>query len=235
MSIKYLNGDRYGERWNPDLDYGNEYVCVHFRINAKGYEYLSFRFTEEEKIAFDKELVEIFTSLGWECKERELYGACQTWHNEKSHLYLHPQDFSGEVLKNDIKAIAKALENNSTFVLRWVDLYETVFDMTDEEYEMILSKKDEEIRNTVLEVCKTTRSNKFCYANDVVRVLSEKFRVRRIGEEDGRTYGIGQSGRHIAGIIHMLENMGYLVSARKGELIRTINKTEQKKKKLYID
>ena len=43
MSIKYhdnMNGVQYGEdhmltdNWNPNMDYGNEYVRVYFRIDT---------------------------------------------------------------------------------------------------------------------------------------------------------------------------------------------------------
>ena len=244
MCIKYSDcskGYVYGSdgkqanNWNPDLNYGNEYVDVHFRIDTKGYEYPSFMLTEEDRTAFDSELRNIFTALGWKCKNEAYNGHCAEWYNGKSRLYLHPQDFSGEVLKNDIKAIAEALTTATTFKLRWIDLYSTVYDMTDEEYTEILATKNDEIKSAILDVCKTTRTTKFCYVEEVVRVLSHRFRLRRIGENDGRNYGIGQTGKHIAKIINSLVSEGYLVSAGDRELVRTINKAEQKKAKLFID
>lgn len=156
MAIKYQQngiGNEYGadhqltNNWNPDKDYGNEYVNVYFRMETKGYEYPSFSFTEEDRKDFDLELEAVFTSLGWKCEEGAYGGSCATWYKEKQHLYLHPQNFSGEVLKNEVKQIAEALEKHNTFYLRWVDLYETVYDMTDQEYEEILSAKDEDIKN----------------------------------------------------------------------------------------
>ena len=47
--IKYhdnINGVQYGadhiltNNWNPDCDYGNEYVNIHFRIETNGYGYI---------------------------------------------------------------------------------------------------------------------------------------------------------------------------------------------------
>ena len=35
-----------GIDWNPDADYGNEYVSVHFRLETNGYSYPSFQFSE---------------------------------------------------------------------------------------------------------------------------------------------------------------------------------------------
>lgn len=245
MAIKYHQngmGNEYGadhqltNNWNPDEDYGNEYVNAYFRMETKGYGYPSFSFTEKDRKAFDLEVTEVFTSLGWKCEEKAYGGSCATWYKGKQHLYLHPQDFSGEVLKNEVKHIAEALEKRNTFYLRWVDLYETVYDMTDQEYEEILSAKDEEIKKSLLENSKTTRTSKYYYAFDVARSLANKFRLSRLGDNDGRNYGTGQTIKHILGVVQCLIDEGYLVSAVKNGilLIRTINKTEQKKRKLFV-
>lgn len=239
MSIKYHQngiGNEYGEdhqltnNWNPDLDYGGEYVNVYFRMETKGYGYPSFSFTEEDRKAFNLELAEVFVSLGWKCEEKAHNGSCAIWTKGKQHLYLHPQDFSGEVWKNEVKQIAEALERRNTFYLRWVDLYETVYDMTNEEYESALSQKDEEIKKAILKNCKTTRTNKYYYACDVIRGFSDRFGIKQIGKEKYSGIVI----LHIRKIIETLIAEGYLVAARDNELIRTINKTEQKQKKLFV-
>lgn len=246
MGIKYHQngtGQEYGadhkltNNWNPDLNYGNEYAKVYFRMETKGYSYPSFSFTAENKEAFESEIVKVFTSLGWTCKENAFNGVCSTWCKGNSHLYLHPQNFSGEVLKNEIKSVAEALKSNNTFYLRWVDLYDTVYDITDNEYEEILSSKDNEMKQTILERSKTKRTNQFYNVDNVVRVVSDDFRLARIGNDDGEHYGFGQTGKHILKLIHSLIEDGYLVSCldeHETLLIRTINKTEQKKKKLFV-
>jgi len=239
MSIKYHQngiGNEYGSdhtltnNWNSSCNYGNEYVNVHFRIETKGYDYPSFCFTEEDRNAFDTELAKVFNALGWKCEEEVYNGNCSTWTKGKQHLYLHPQDFSGEVLKNEVKQIAEALEKNDTFYLRWVDLYETVYDITDAEYEEFLSSIKEQIRNAILKNCKTTRTNKYCYSSDIIRFISNKFGIKRIGKE--KCSGIIMP--YIWKIMESLIEEGYLVAAKENELVRTINKTEQKQKKLFV-
>ena len=139
-------------------------------------------------------------------------------------------------MKNEVKKIAEALEKRNTFYLRWVDLYETVYDMTDLEYAEILSQKNEDIKKSLLECSKTTRTSKYYYAFDVARGLANKFRLARIGDNDGRNYGTGQTINYILSIVQCLIDEGYLVSAVKNDnlLIRTINRTEQKKRKLFV-
>lgn len=92
MAIKYHQngtGNEYGvdhqltNNWNPDEDYGNEYVNVYFRMETKGYKYPSFSFTEEDRNAFDSEVTEVFASLGWKCEEKACGGSCATWYKGK--------------------------------------------------------------------------------------------------------------------------------------------------------
>jgi len=93
-NIKYhLNGagNEYGEdhtltnNWNPNINYGNEYVNVYFRIDAAYYQYQFTGYTEEDQREFDKEVAEIFQRLGWTVKERDSFGSCMTAHNGKQH------------------------------------------------------------------------------------------------------------------------------------------------------
>lgn len=51
-----------------------------------------------------------------------------------------------------------------------------------------------------------------------------------------KDYGTGQTIKHILGVVQCLIDEGYLVSVVKNDilLIRTINKTEQKKRKLFV-
>ncbi len=248
MSIKYSDcseGYKYGpdghqlNNWDPDKDYGNEYVQVHFRIETKGYGAPSFIFTPEDRAAFDADLVEVFTKLGWECKEKAYKGSTATWIHGKSHLYLHPQDFSGEVLKNEIKTVAEALEKNKSFCLRWVDLYKTVYEMTDEEYKLILEAKREEITRDLLEAGKTKRHYLYHDKGALVNNIAARFGIPRIDDINKLSYFRFMNPvltDYIGNILHSLIEKGYMVSPNSPDdhLVRTINKTEQKKKKLYI-
>lgn len=242
-NIKYHQnglGNEYGEdntltnNWNPEVNYGNEYSNVHFRIEANYYKYPYNNYTEYDKKAFYMEAKKVLEPLGWKLEKDAEEWNCTYIVNGKSRLYLHPQDFSGEVLKNDIKVIAEALQNQDAFYLEWVDLYNTVYDISNSEYEKYLNGKDEEIRKDLFANFGTTRMNKFYYAFDVCRGLSEKYRLRRVGLNDGRNYGSGQTIEHIEKIIEEMIAEGLLIGSENNgnKLVRSLNKTEQKKLKI---
>lgn len=243
--IKYhQNGvaPEYGEdhqltnNWNPDAEYNNEYVNVYFRIEAKNYQYPSFSFTEEDNIVFYNEVKSALMPLGWNMKDGSDRWYCGDVIKGKQTLYLHPQNFSGEILKNEVKQIAESLEKHNTFSIRWVDLYDTVCDITDDEYKKYLCTKDDEIRRILFQSCSTNRVNQYLYTFDVCRGIADKVSLRRLGLNDGRNSGGGQTLDYIQGVIEKMVDEGFLVAKKINEniCVRSINKTEQKKLKLKI-
>ena len=248
MGIKYhdnMNPPRFGpdytlsDNWNPDADYGNEYVEVHFRIHAPAYyqgAYLGF--TPEQRDSFFSEATAVFQSFGWNVIASDISGGCPEAARGKEHLYLHPQDFSGEMLKREVKPVAEALAQHESFHLEWVDLYKTVYDMTDEAYFAYLRGQNEKIRAEILSESQTTRRYCFFRGYDVACAVASKVKLIRVGEEDGRySRGAGKTANYVVSLIPGLVKEGYLVSAvaKDGSrMIRTINKTEQRQRKLKI-
>lgn len=246
MSIKYhdnINGIQYGadhkltDNWNPNGDYkDSEYCKVYFRIECPAYmqgEYPCNFDDDKDRVSFRKEVRAILENLGWYFSSDY---SCEPAKG-KSHLYIHPQNISGEMLKKEVRQLAEAFENNQTFYLRWVDIYDTVFDITDEEYNTYLETKKEEIINLVLKSSVTKRTNKYFYIYNVAKFVADKIRLIRIGDNDGRNYGVGYTAKYIIEVIDRLVKDGYLIKAEQNNnvYIRTINKTEQKQKKLYIN
>lgn len=239
----YQNGlqPEYGEdhtlsnNWDAEKNYGGEYAEVYFRINTPSYDF-NDGWEDGGKEFVREEVHEVFTSLGWTLEaDYHISGSCATYKKGKAHLYMHPNNYSGEVLKNDIKVIAEAIRERKTFSLRWVDIYRTVYDLTDEEYAAYLNTRNDEIRDALFNVCSTNRRTHYRHAFSVCRVLAEKFRLSRIGENDGRYYGSGQTAEHIMNIIMEMIDAGWLVSHKEGKTlyVRSINKTEQKEKKMF--
>lgn len=247
MSIKYhdnMNLPVYcpdhtlSDNWDPTADYGNEYVEVHFRINAPAYRqgtYLSF--TPEEHDQFYLEVGTVFRSLGWEVTVQSAGHGCMEVRKGKANLYLHPQDFSGEMPKSEVKALAEALEKHENFSLEWVDLYETVYDMPEEEYEAYLHTQEEVIRQEVINLSRTHRRNRFYRDYSVACMTASKVRLRRVGEKDGRRGGAVKTENYIVRVISQMIDEGYLVAVTAADgsrLVRTVNKTEQRQRKLKI-
>lgn len=217
-------------------DYSGAYVDAYFRIHTPSYDPYK-RWAEEDIAQFDAESTTILEKLGWSVTSHRHSGNCATVSKGKSHLYLHPQGFSGEVLKSEVVGIAEALSCAESFVLQHVDLYDTVYDMTVEAYTAYLNGREEQIRGEVLKASKTTRRTRYFRDYDIACHVAGIVRLRRIGEDDGRYGGAGKTANHIVGVIDKLIAEGYLATAtsRNGSrLIRTINRTEQKQKKLYV-
>lgn len=246
MSIKYhdnLNGIQYGadhkltDNWNADGEYkDNEYCEVYFRIECPAYmqgKYPCNFDDDKDRISFRKEVREILEDLGWYFSND--YSCEPTkW---KSHLYIHPQNISGEILKKEVKQLAEVFENNQTFTLRWVDIYDTVFDITDEQYTEYLDTQKDKIKSLLLLYCKTTRKNLFKNCFDVINSIAGEVRLHRINDKDGHYGERAFTANYINTVVDELIKQRYLVIAGRIDvkLIRTINKTEQKKLKLYID
>lgn len=239
MSIKYHQygiGNEYGEdhtltnNWNPDRDYGNEYVNVYFNIDTPTYDYRNGWETEERE-TWIKEASDLIASFG-------IIEGCGYDSEQKkcAYLYAHPQQISGVILKNDVKKIAKAINNMKLSSIRWVDLHETVYVISDNEYNEYLNGRKDEIRKALFEKSATTRTTKYHAAFDVARNIAGIVRLNRLGHNDGKNYGSGQTIEYILKVADEMIEEGYLkYFERDGyKYIRSLNKTEQKQSKLKI-
>lgn len=240
--IKYhdnINGVQYGSdhkltnNWNPDCDYGNEYVRAHFRIDTPSYRCNNGFVTEEERSKWDTEASGLIKSFG--ILEDSGYEVEHS-KDKQAYLYAHPQDISGVVLKNDVRKIAEAISNMKLSSIRWVDLYETVYVISDSEYEEYLNEKQEEIRKALFEKSSTTRTTKYYNAFDVARHIAKLVKLNRLGLNDGENYGSGQTVDHVLKIADKMIEEGYLKCFVDGDIkyIRSLNKTEQKQMKLFV-
>lgn len=241
MSIKYHQygiGRDYGEdhmltnNWNPDKDYGNEYVNVYFNIDTPTYHYEN-GWEAEERETWRKEVSSLISSFGIleDCGFKVENG------KEKcAYLYAHPQQISGVILKNDVKKVAEAINNMKLSSIRWVDLHETVYLISDDEYKKYLDGRKDEIRKALFEKSATTRTTKYYAAFDVARNIAGMVRLNRLGHNDGKNYGSGQTIEYILKVADEMIKEGYLkYFERNGvKYIRSLNKTEQKQSKLKI-
>lgn len=237
--IKYhdnINGamyDKNGEltnNWNPDCDYGNEYVRVYFRINTPSYSYDCGFDTVENTNKWHTEASNLIKSFGIleDCGYKVEHSK-----DKQTYLYAHPQDISGVVLKNDVRKIAEEIDNMELSSIRWVDLYETIYVISDSEYEKYLDGKRDEIRKLLFEKSRTTRTTKYYDAFDVARLIAGLVKLNRLGLNDGKNYSGGQTVDYVLKMADKMIEEGYLKCYVKdnNKYIRSLNKTEQKKNK----
>lgn len=219
------------DNWNPDYDYGNEYVSVYFRIDTPSYHYNNGFDTNDDKDKWCTEASKLIKSFGIleDCGYTVEHSK-----DKRAYLYAHPQNISGVVLKNDVKKIAEAISKMELSSIRWVDLYETVYVITDEEYEKYLDGKQNEIRKALFEKSTTTRTTKYYNSLDIARHIAGMVRLHRLGLNDGRGYGNGQTLDYILKVADKMIEEGYLKHFVEGDIkyIRSLNKTEQRKMKI---
>lgn len=222
MGIKYHQygcGNDYGDdhyltdNWNPDYDYGSQYVEVYFNINTPSYMHAkdssAFGFasdeTRDEWYAAASKVIASFDIL-----EDSGYNV-ENSAEKRAYLYPHPQQISGVILKNDVRKVAEAIECMSLSSIRWVDLYDTVYVLSDEAYEKYLMFKDEALKKDMFDVCQTPRITRFYDAIEISRALAMKYRLKRLGINDGRNYGSGQTIDHIMRLMQKMSEDGLLV------------------------
>ena len=229
-------GPEYGSdgtltsNWDPLKDYGGEYVDVHFRIRAPGYEYPYFSFQDEQRCAFYGDVREILTPLGW--SPDGYAGEYKEWNctyikSGRQTLYLHPQDFSGVVMKNNVGTIATALSGGKTFSLERVDLYETVYDVTDDEYLQMLAAIEPEIRAKIYSTAHTPNKYSFVNESRLIASVCDSCAPHRVGKE----YRFcEQAFSHVTGIVNKMKAEGYIETAdgycEDKPLIRSTNVTD---------
>ena len=222
------------DNWDPDHDYGTEYARVYFRINCplymRGKISLSFD-SEADHLTFDRDVEEVFTKLGWTVDHLPNNGVCMEVSKEGQSLYLHPQSFSGVVKKNEIKHIAEELRFNKTFKLEWVDVYDTVYDITDDEYKRMLLRKKEAARDMILNLAKTKRRNEFVSLYHVAEKVGNKVNVLRIGAKAG--YLDKMTRDFVLGLVKELIEEGLIIPDGTNA-IRSANKTELRKLKKTV-
>ena len=231
IGYEYGADGKLTNNWNPDCDYGNEYVSVYFRIDTPSYHYNNGFDTNDDRDRWCAEASKVIKSFGIleDCGYTVEHSK-----DKRAYLYAHPQDISGVILKNDVRKIAEAISKMELSSIRWVDLYETVYVISDAEYEEYLDGKRNEICKALFESSATTRTTKYYDAFEVARHVAGMVRLRRLGLNDSRNYGNGQTLDYILKMIDKMIEEGYLKYLVKDDIkyIRSLNKTEQKQLKM---
>lgn len=218
------------DNWDSSLDYGNEYAKVYFRMDTPSYSSFSFE-TQEARAAWHDEASAVLKSLGIQedCGYNVEHGQ-----EKEAYLYPHPLNISGAVRKNDVQKIAEAISAMKLSTLLWVDLYETVYVMSDSEYTAYLDTRKAEIHQKLFAESQTKRVNTYVNAFDAASYIASCIMLHRLGD-DNRTKAI--TVNYILSEADKMIESSYLktITNDTGKYIRSLNKTEQKKAKLNMD
>lgn len=194
------------------------YKNVYFRIHTPMYynpKYGVGFTTPGDADLFHKSITELFLNDGWEIKkERINISCCNTMTKDKQELYLHPQSVSGVVLEENIPHIEQLLSNSSIFKFEKTDIYEDVFDITDEEYINTLKSKQNEIEQDILAVYKTKRKN--LYITDTWTPLNkvlDKYRIKRLSNYSGVISSSNIDAQYITELFENLVKQNKIVTA----------------------
>lgn len=212
----------------------SNYKKVYFRINTvtchdpkHGVD-----FEDQQKFElFHTTIKNIFLNDGWEVKKRKYASDCTTVIKDKQELYLHPQEITGVVAEDNISYIENLLSNNEVFSFRKTDIYEDVFDITDEQYLIILQSKKKEIESDILEVYKTKRSNLYIISDSSLRKVIDKYRIKRLSHYVGVYSSNNIEWKFIEDIFDSLVDKQKIITAKtkNGTGYRTIKEKEKKK------
>lgn len=235
--IKYYQVTANRAEWKTSGYADNEYAKVYFRIRTPGFDCYSGSFDNQtDHDTFYQNVGNAFESIGWAADMCHLT-------NGKQHLYIHPQEISGVVKKNDIMHIAETLES-LTHYINYVDIYNDVYDVTDEQYIEMINNKSPEIRQMILKAAVTKRTYMYIGVegyNGIVEYIGRKVYYPRIGLTDSGVYTSGDTNELAYSVVRDCVNdlisEGKLFTMEKeGKLyVRTPNKTEQKKMKINLD
>lgn len=222
-SRSYSSRDEWKDNGN-----GN-FANVHFRIDTIGFDCMSGYFAEDnDRKAFHEEATGIIKSFG--------IVESSGFKQNNEYLYAHPQDISGIVEKSKIKAIAEAIDSSQTMKIRWADVYEEYAFISDSDYTAILDSKRQEMAHYIIQNCFTKRTNLFKSAYEIAINAMEKFKVNRINSiEDINNPKM--TFKYAMEIIQQLVENGYLIQVVDSDrqLIRSMNKTEQRKNKVNYE
>lgn len=214
------------------------YKKVYFRIKTPLYSNpngVGFS-NDQDGQTFNTEALNIFLNDGW-CLKNDKYksnNVCYRVTKDKQELHLHPQTFSGVIIEENIPYIEQLLSGNKVFEHYHTDIYEEVFDITDEEYLNILKSKKKEIESDILEAYKTKRSNLYITSRSPIEKVLNKYRIKRLTHHTGVYSSSNIDWQYITDVFEGLVNEQKIVIAktRHGIGYRTDKKFLQKLEKV---
>jgi len=193
--INYTETQQKRQEDNKHSERPGKFSNTYFRIDKNGYDGSGREaWPLHIRLAFVDEVRKIFAAHGWTIAEPSVTNGCDTATKGRSHLYLHPQNFSGVCKNSERATLYEAFAKATTFVCRAVDVYEEIHDMTDEQLVEHLNGKRDVIEAGLLVEFTTKRRNLFITSPNLQGAVGNisKQHCRKRLAIDGKTsrYGI---------------------------------------------
>ena len=199
------------------------YQKVYFYIDSL-YEWGKGFPNRTARIVFHEEARRIFRCAGWEIIPGNSSAESDTAIKGKQSLYLHPMEFTGVILSEEVASVRNALRSARNFRLRSIGQFETYQDMSDADYYAYLESRRDEMIEAILSNYKTKRRDLF-FTCDMSETIGRDYRILRVGHDE--RYG-DRAYQYINDLIEMLIADGRLRTGntKYGRGIRTALKSE---------
>jgi len=134
--------------------------------------------------SFHQEARQFFQAAGWKVSSGRLSGESDTATKGKQSLYLHPMEFSGVILTEEVPELKHILSSAKTFRLRSVGQFEIYQDMSDQDYAEYLESCRTEIIEDILANYRTKRKNQFIVNCNMAEKIGQEYRILRVNSPD---------------------------------------------------
>lgn len=200
------------------------YRQVYFRIDSKYTYSEGWANDEEAAAAFCEETRQLFQSAGWAVQISSNSSICDTAVKGQQELYLHPMNFSGVILEEEIPGIETLLARATTFRCRRTDCFEKYLELNDEDYWTLLETQRDEIIAAILERYRTKRKNLF-KVGEAATGIARQFTIRRLCDKEGNR---NKANLYVSQLIEELIADGRLLTTKtkNGWGIRTATEKE---------
>ena len=155
----------------------SRYIKTYFRIEA-GYEWGNGMSEKKMKIFYD-EIHRLFLNAGWTIMCHNIGNTCDVI-NDKTKLYVHPQELSGPCEESLIPVVEKILSQGTSFRYKATDKYDILEDLTPEEIKTRYGQETEKIDKLILESFTTKKNNLFKNRLDVLFYVAGKIKIKTI-------------------------------------------------------
>lgn len=186
------------------------YYNTYFRIEA-GYRW-GEGMSKEATMRFFDELKSLFTTAGWTAEESRIDSGCLTIYKGGNHLYCHPMELVGPCESSLRSDVTEILSHAKTCVLRTIDIYNQVYDVSDEQYRTALEAARKDIEQDLMTAFSTNRRDIYHHGYySGVDNVAEHYRVPTLDRSTGVICSDDVHIRYITDVFQDLVEQGKIL------------------------